>query len=192
NKTVGIISVAFTISNALMIVYGSIGPLVFSHVAAVAGDEQKSKFIAEEAPTIFVVFCLSAAILSVIAPLFIPIIFGEYYLISGIVLTILLPGIVCSAMQRTFENYLFGRSHQGKMIWIHLSSIAIIGMLMSILGRLFGVYGLAWSITVGFLFSMLATAYLIKRIDHISIGTLLLPRKRDFDRLLLVVKSLYK
>jgi len=178
---VGVFGVGQTFASALLLVYGAIGPLVFSYVGGMQDPKVHIPFIERTSRVSVLLFLISSFIIAVVAPFGIPLIFGYKYIDSYVVVWILLLGIFCSGIQRILENYLYGRNQQGLLIIGHAINIGILILGASVFAPVWGAQGVACASSLSYMGSLVFTIGLVYHTDGISPVKLLLPNYGDFQ-----------
>ncbi len=196
NEEVGFYTIGQTFAGALLLVYGAIGPMVFSYVGSMDKDAEYKNFIAQVCRISFIVFAVTTIAIAAIAPLVIPVLFGAQYTEVYLIVWILLPGLIFSATQRILENYLYGRSLHGSMVYIHGLTILIMVATSALLAPKLGAVGLALAKSVGFFCSFVFTLWLVSHRGGINKVVDILPRPSDirliFDKLQSMARHLWK
>lgn len=177
---VGIFAVGRNFADALLLIYGAIGPLVFSYVGKICTTEARQVFIGRVCRLSFLLFSFVSVCIAIVAPFGIELIFGEQYSNSYKVVWLLLPGLVFSALQRILENYLYGRSCQTPLVFVHATSIALLVGSGFLLAPKYGSIGLASAGTVSFIGSCIFTMLIAYRTDGLNPLTMILPDVDDF------------
>ncbi|NOZ53744.1 MAG: hypothetical protein GXP08_11515 [Gammaproteobacteria bacterium] len=177
---VGFFAIGRNFADVMLLVYGAIGPLIFSYVGSMNDPKNCHDFIGRVCRLSFFLFSIFSIGIAIIAPTGIVIIFGEQYADSYLVVWVLLPGLIFSALQRILENYLYGRSKQTAMIFVHAISIILLIGSGAFFATSFGAVGLAAASTISFIGSFVFTVIIAHRVDGLNPVGLVLPRASDF------------
>ncbi len=182
-------AVARVWSEGVMVIYGAIGPLVMSYVGGMKGEESR-RFIGPVARLSLLIFLGSGALFAAAAPLAVPLLFGQPYAGSWVLVLIVMPGLAISGSQRVLENYLYGRNKQGLMSLVHVASIITLFAAGAWLIPQYGAAGLAWATTLSYFGSYLLTSLLLYRTEGIALHEHLLPRPSDLRLLVDRVRTI--
>jgi O-antigen/teichoic acid export membrane protein len=177
---VGIFAVGRTFAEALLLIYGAIGPLVFSYVGSMKDSADCHNFISRVCRLSFLLFSGMSVAIALIAPFGIPLVFGEHFRHSYLVVWMLLPGLVFSALQRILENYLYGRAKQTAIVYVHAISVSLLIGSAALLASRFGATGLAMATSISFIGSFIFTASIAFRTDGLNPFLLILPTTADY------------
>jgi O-antigen/teichoic acid export membrane protein len=180
SSEVGFFATSRTFADALLLIYGIFGPLIFSYVGGMDDPKIFLPFIERICRLSFILFSGLSICLAAIAPIGIPLIFGKAYVGSYPVVWILLPGLVFNSIQRTLENYLYGRRKQSPLVFCHVMSISILILGSALFAPHWGAHGLALASTISCVASFVFTATIAYRTDGLNPLYLLLPRASDF------------
>lgn len=183
SEDVATYSIARTIGEAIILIYGSVGPLMLSYIA---GKEQKyGHDLVGKTCRITLIFLIPLAlIISAGTPLLLDMFFGGKYVNASNLLWILLPGVVISTQQRTLENYLYGRSKQIHLLGPHLIFTLVIFGFTSELGSRYGVYGVAYAASLCNLILFIMTAYVAYKYDDFNPKLYIFPSISDIKLVL--------
>lgn len=175
----GVYAVAVQITDLLLVLPGAVGSLLFPRVAA-GGSASNPAFTAKVcrlAAAATASGCLAAA---VAAGLGIVPVFGEPYHDAIRCVWVLLPGVLCVALQGILANDLAGRDYPVFIpaMWIALLAVNV-GLNVALLPRL-GIVAAAWSSTIAYAGSLAAmAAYWLRRFPGIGLGGLFVLRRDD-------------
>lgn len=177
---VGFFAMSRVFADALLLVYGAIGPLIFSYVGSMDDPRVFLPFIGRTCRLSFIFFTGLSICIAVFAPIGMPLVFGKDYAGSYPIVWILLPGLVFSTMQRILENYLYGRSKQGPLAFSHAMSICIFITGAALFAPHWGAWGLALASTISCIGSLVFTSGIAYRTDGLKPVDLLVLRASDF------------
>lgn len=180
SSDVGFFAVGRSFAEALLLIYGAVGPLIFSYVGSMDDPKDCHLFIGRVCRLSFLLFSGVSIGIAVVAPIGITLIFGEQYAESYLVVWVLLPGLVFSALQRILENYLYGRAKHVPMVFVHAMSILLLIGCGALFVSNLGAVGLALAGTISFVASFVLTAVIANRTDGLGLVELVLPRAGDF------------
>lgn len=183
SEDVATYSIARTIGEAIILMYGSVGPLLLSYVAGKQQDYSHD-LLGKTCRITLIMLIPLAIIIAVIAPVALDLIFGQKYNDVSRLLWILLPGVVISTQQRTLENYIYGRNKQIHLLSTHLIIIVIIFGLTALLGSKYGVLGVAYATSLSSLALFIMTGYVAFKCDKIHPKLYLYPRVGDVQFIL--------
>jgi len=176
---VGLFAVGRSFAEALLLVYGAVGPLIFSYVGGMDHPKDRHLFIGRVCRVSFLVFAVISVGIAIVAPIGTRLIFGSQYAGSYVVVWMLLPGLVFSAQQRILENYLWGRAKHVPLILVHAISILVVVGGGAIFAPNLGATGIALASTMSFVVSFVLTVGIATRSDGLSVVGLVLPRAGD-------------
>lgn len=187
-EDVGYLGVARTLSEATFQFYGAIGPVLLSYVGA--SKTGAALLLAQVSRLSFIVYCSMAVATIAVAWLLLGPIFGKAYLGALIPLCILLPGIVFSGLQHTFESYLYAIDRQGPVAFAHIAGAITMTAAAFLLAPRFGAVGLAAATTLNCLVAFAVTAFLLWRIERLTPLDTLIPRPGDLSLVVSTAKRL--
>ena len=186
----GLFAVARIFADCLLLAYGPVGVMVFSFVGG-SDEIEKIRLFVEKACRIGVItFSCISVVLAVLAPWGVYLLFGTDYAASYVAVWFLLPGLTFSAIQKTVENYLFGRNRQGLMIINPLISSGVFLATISGLGERYGAGGLALAASCGYITSTAYTLIVASKVDGLNAYNALVPRGEDIVYLIGVLRRI--
>ena len=189
---VGVFAVGRTFAEALLLVYGAVGPLILSYVGSMDDPKDCQLFIGRVCRLSFLLFSVLSVAIALLAPIGISLIFGDQYSDSYLVVWLLLPGLIFSALQRILENYLYGRAKQASLVFVHAASIILLVGCGALLAPYFGAIGLAMACTLTFVASFIFTAAIVYQTEGLNPNELVIPRIADFHFLMNHFRRLYE
>ncbi|MBC8351306.1 MAG: oligosaccharide flippase family protein [Planctomycetes bacterium] len=176
----GYFAVSRNFADVLLLLYGAVGPLVFSYVSGMTTPDEYHPFIGRVCRVSILAFSGIALLIGCAAPLGVPFVFGADYAGQHVIVWLLLPGLVVSAIQRSLENYLYGRNKQSWLAYSHALSIVLLCAFVALLAPRWGARGLALSTTLSCLGSFAFTAIVAFVTDGLNPVSLVWPRMSDF------------
>lgn len=184
----GYFGIARTLSEATFQFYGAIGPVLLSYVGASKGGA--APLLAQVSRLSFVLYC-SMAILTIAATwLLIRPVFGQAYTEALLPLCVLLPGVILSGLQHTFESYLYAVNRQGPVVFAHIAGAVALAATAFLLVPRYGAVGLAAATSVNCLVAFSVTSYLLWRVERLTPLATLIPRPGDLTVVVATVRRL--
>lgn len=177
---VGFFAVGRNFADVLLLLYGAVGPLVLSYVSGMSTPDEYHPFIGRICRITMLAFSCLALLIAFAAPLGLPLVFGPEYAGQHVVVWLLLPGLIVISLQRSLENYLYGRNKQAWLAYSHTLSIVVLIFAAYFLAPRWGASGLALSTTLSFLASFAFTTIVAFVTDGLNPLSLVLPRISDF------------
>jgi O-antigen/teichoic acid export membrane protein len=184
-------AVANTLAESLLLFYGSIGPLIFSYSGQYISKKDAHQFIGRVSRTIAIVLIVCSLVIATVSPWLMSSLFGPQYSAGHTVTLILLPAITLCAMQRTLENYLYGREKQAPLVFVHTLNVLITFTLSALLTPLYGAHGLALASLACYTISFCCTLLILWRVDGLSPAQLLVPRCSDITFIMLQIRGIF-
>jgi O-antigen/teichoic acid export membrane protein len=175
---VGLYTVASSQTEGLLIISTSVSVVLLTNITA--GD-------ADNALRVTPVVCrntllvtgAAALVAAVIAPLWVPAVFGAAYRDSVVPYLWLLPGMVALSGAKILAAYVFSRGRPIINAWIALTTLALDIPVTTGLIALFGVSGAAAGTSLGYCLTLALTSIAYRRLSGGSILEALLPRRSD-------------
>lgn len=188
-EDIGLFYIGRFFSETLMVVYGAIGVLIFSYIAEDKNHIRAQKLFERVSRISFVLFLAIIALIVLVVPLLLPIMFGDKYTDSIVIVFALLPGVVLIIQQRMLENYLYGKKKQLNIIYVHIVSIISLAILIPIFINQFGIIGIALASSVTSLFTFAIMVFLAYKLENLKPINYLIPTKMDIKLILLFIRK---
>lgn len=188
---VGLYTVASSQTEGLLIIANSVAVVLLTNITA--GD-------ADNALRVTPVVCrntllvtgAAAIVAALIAPLWVPAVFGAAYQDAVVPYLWLLPGMVALSGAKILAAYVFSRGRPIINAWISLATLVVDIPLTAGLIALFGVSGAAVGTSLGYGLTLLLTSIAYRRLSGGSILEALLPRRSDASIYLDGLRSLVR
>jgi len=178
SATVGVYSVAISLSMLMLKLPDSVGTVLFPRVAASSREQASamSSRVCRNTTFVTILICIAGA---VAGPPMIRLLYGEEFAASGAVFLWLLPGVVLFGIYRILYRDLLG---QGKPLLLMLSfasSIPVTVALTWVLAGPYGSVGAAIATCVGYGVTALMALFFYVREYRIPIASVLLVNRAD-------------
>jgi O-antigen/teichoic acid export membrane protein len=175
---VGLYTVATSQTEGLWIIANSVAIVLLTNITA--GDAANA---ARMTPLVcrntLLVTAAAAAVAAVIAPLWVPAVFGSDYSDAVAPYLWLLPGTVALSGSKILAAYVFSRGRLMINAWIALATFIATVPTDIVLIQFFGVPGAAAGTSLGYCLSLTLTAIAYRRLSGNAILDALLPRRSD-------------
>jgi O-antigen/teichoic acid export membrane protein len=188
---VGLYSVASSQTEGLLIIANSVAVVFLTNVTS--GDADNAlRMTPVTCRNTLLVTGAAAAVAAVIAPFWVPAVFGSDYQGAVVPYLWLLPGMVALSGAKILAAYVFSRGRPIINAWISLVILVIDIPMTSALIALFGVSGAAVGTSAGYILTLALTSIAYKRLSGGSILEALLPRRSDVGIYVDGVRSLLR
>jgi len=178
---VGYYSLGVAISDKLWQLPTAMGVVVLSRTANMLDEKSLNQSVSRLLRISFVLVLLAAAILWVIIPYFLPLIFGGKFIPSVDVVRAMLPGIVIFVLPRILNSRFAGIGQPKVLIAIFVPAL-IINILLNLLWiPYFGGVGAAWASNVSYAFGAITLLIVYSVQMQVPFMEIIRFRKSDFD-----------
>ncbi|PIQ27259.1 MAG: hypothetical protein COW63_16370, partial [Bacteroidetes bacterium CG18_big_fil_WC_8_21_14_2_50_41_14] len=140
----------------------------------------------------FIIVFIMATALFLLAPFVIPLVFGNAFSASSLMLQIILPGIVILTFFRVLSGQLAGMGKPQVTLYIFAPALVINILLNFLWIPGYGGKGAAMASNVSYLMGSLGYWIYYARLHHLSLFELFHFRKTDFDSLNNLIKKISK
>ena len=188
---VGLYALATQIAEQLWQIPLAVGIVLFSRTSNDGGQILPSSVIALTRTTFIIVFIMATA-LFLLAPFVIPLVFGNAFSASSLMLQIILPGIVILTFFRVLSGQLAGMGKPQVTLYIFAPALVINILLNFLWIPGYGGKGAAMASNVSYLMGSLGYWIYYARLHHLSLFELFHFRKTDFDSLNNLIKKISK
>lgn len=189
---VGLYSLGASIAEQLWQLPLAIGIVVFSRAAG-ASDKKElldNTVVLMRLSLLFSI--LASAVIYIIVPYLVPLIFGDEYIPSIRIIQIILPGIIMVVVFRILSGHLAGLGRPEITLYIFLPAL-VVNILLNLLWiPEYGGRGAAWATNVSYTIGSVGYLFLYARIVKRPIKDVILFRKTDFQQVRQLIKSLRK
>ena len=185
---VGLYSLATQIAEQLWQIPMAVSIVLFSRTANNESQSSPDNVLPLARTTLMLVFFIAIG-LFIIAPFIIPLIFGEAFSASSLMLQIILPGIVMMTIFRVLSGQLAGLGKPQVTLYIFIPALLINILLNFLWIPDYGGNGAAMASNVSYLVGVSGYWTYYSRLHHISICEIVHFRKSDFNALLLVIQK---
>lgn len=187
-EEVGIYSLSAHIAEQIWQIPLAMGIVVFSRTAT-SGDSRETTLMTLKLLRISVLLSLGASVVAfLLAPVLIPLVFGEDFTPSVPILQWLLPGIILMVVFRLISGQIAGIGKPELTIYVFIPAL-IINILLNLLWvPEHGALGAAWATNVSYGFGSIVYLISYSRIAKVSLKEIILYKKSDFT----IVKELWQ
>lgn len=183
-----ILSIARTLGEAVVLMYGALGPLLMSYTAGKT-KEFSQELLGLSCRLSLIVFVIISFFIVFLAQLVVPMLLGDHYSFVPVLVAVVLPGVVINTQQRMLENYLYGRDKHFSLVYSHILSLAFLAVITSFMANFYGVVGVAVAGVAGQLMLFFLTGVVAFRVDQLNPSQYLVPRKSDFRKVYFFFKE---
>lgn len=177
---VAFFAIAVGIVNRIKMIPNSVAAAFFPHASGLPAEEA-SAFTATATRNAAVWVVIMTGGLALVAPVLIPLIFGQEYGASVPPLLILLPAMMFMTMATILTRFFMAFDRQG--ITVSVQSISAAGnvLLNLLLIPRFGIQGAALASFCSYLFAAVVMALVFRHQTGVGLVTLLVPKRSDVD-----------
>jgi len=176
---VGQYSIALNVAEVLLFIPNSFGMILFARTSS-STDEEASRFTPIAARNVLALTLASALVLGLVAPVLVPLVFGQAFRPSIALFLVLLPGVVTFALYRVLSYDLIGR---GFPLRVSLASgaglVANVGVAILLVPRL-GAMGAVCGNLAGYGLTTIIITYIFLRMTGNRLSDLILWKREDF------------
>ena len=176
---VGQYSIALNMAEVLLFIPNSFGVILFARTSS-STDEEASRFTPIAARNVLALTLVSALVLGLVAPVLVPLIFGQAFRPSIALFLVLLPGVITFALYRVLSYDMIGR---GFPLRVSLASgaglIANLGVAILLVPRL-GAMGAVFGNLAGYILTTAIITFIFLRMTGNRLSDLILWRRDDF------------
>jgi O-antigen/teichoic acid export membrane protein len=176
---VGQYSIALNMAEVLLFIPNSFGIILFTRTSS-STNEEASRFTPIAARNVLALTLVSALVLGLVAPVLVPLIFGQAFRPSIPLFLVLLPGVVTFALYRVLSYDMIGR---GFPLRVSLASgaglIANLGVAILLVPSL-GAMGAVFGNLAGYALTTVIITYIFLRMTGNRLSDLILWRRDDF------------
>jgi O-antigen/teichoic acid export membrane protein len=176
--TVGLYSIALNLAEVLLFIPNSFGVILFTRTSS-STDEEASRFTPIAARNVFMLTLACALALGFVAPVLVPLVFGQAFRPSIALFLVLLPGVVIFALYRVLSYDMIGR---GFPLRVSLASgaglIANLGVAILLVPSL-GAMGAVFGNLAGYALTTVIITFIFLRMTGNRLSDLVLWRRDD-------------
>jgi len=176
---VGQYSIALNMAEVLLFIPNSFGVILFARTSS-STDEEASRFTPIAARNVLALTLVSALVLGLVAPVLVPLIFGQAFRPSIALFLVLLPGVITFALYRVLSYDMIGR---GFPLRVSLASgaglIANLVVAILLVPRL-GAMGAVFGNLAGYILTTAVITFIFLRMTGNRLSDLILWRRDDF------------
>jgi O-antigen/teichoic acid export membrane protein len=183
-KDVGVYSVGVAVAEMLWLLPAALTTVNFARSAAAADAQAHAQKTALMLRLVLWGGLLPVAVLYLLAPWLIPLIYGGAYADSGLVVRGILPGVWMGLIFKVLNSDLAGRGRPEAALWVYALAVAVNVALNLWWIPLYGAVGSAWASSVSYSLGALIFAAAYARLSRVPLADLFLPRVKDFALLL--------
>lgn len=177
----GLYSLAVQIVEQLWLLPSAVGVVVMSRTANTSSHENSTKETARLMRITLLGGILLAAILAFLVPIFVPLIFGNRFSGSGVLINYLLPGVIMFMIFRVLNGQLSGMGKPG-VAAIAFFIALVINIVLNVLWiPEFGAKGAAWATNISYTIGTIGLTIAYCKISKVSARELFALKKSDFD-----------
>ena len=187
-EEVGIYSLSAHIAEQIWQIPLAMGIVVFSRTAS-SGGSRETTMMTLKLLRVSVLLSLFASIAAFfLAPLLIPLVFGEAFTPSVLILQWLLPGIILMVVFRLISGQIAGIGKPQLTIYVFIPALIINVLLNFLWVPEHGALGAAWATNVSYIFGSIIYLIAYTRIARVSFMEIVAYKKSDFS----IVTELWK
>lgn len=180
-EEVGIYSLSAHIAEQIWQIPLAMGIVVFSRTAS-SGGSRETTMMTLKLLRISVLLSLFASIAAfILAPLLIPLVFGEDFTPSVLILQWLLPGIILMVVFRLISGQIAGIGKPQLTIYVFIPALIINVLLNFLWVPDHGALGAAWATNVSYIFGSIIYLIAYARIAKVSFMEIIAYKKSDFS-----------
>lgn len=186
---VGLYSIAVQIAERLWILSQAVSTVLLPRISELKDEEETRKQITPLfCRWVLITTSVCSVFLAIIAPYFIPLLFGKSFVSATVTFQIMLPGIILLSHARIIANDIAARGRPE--INMYLSFIAIIVNITGniILIPIMRINGAALSTTISYFLNAYLTVIFYSRLSKVKWYKTIIPERRDFEILLAVLR----
>lgn len=158
-KALGLYAFSVTLSEMLKQIAASIATVLYPKASGETRDQERSILAARTTRWMLIVVSVCATLLFFIAPLVIPLVWGNRFAEVVPTLRVLLPGTVALCVSITMLTNLQGAGNQGVTTIAELASLTVMMPLLWLLLPRMGIFGAGLASTCGYCIHCLVTIY---------------------------------
>lgn len=178
---VGYYSIAVNISEQLWQLPIAVGIVLMSRSANTRDDKQMNQQVGQSLRFSLIASMLGAAVLFVLAPFFIPWIYGADFDRAVILFQTVLPGIILFIIFRILNSHLNGLGKPMPSIYAIIPALVLNIVLNILLIPEYKGLGAAMATNISYTAAALTMLFFYIRVTKSSLSLLFLPKKRDFE-----------
>ncbi len=187
-KEVGIYSLSAHIAEQIWQIPLAMGIIVFSRTAT-SGNNRENTLMTLKLLRISVLLSLLASVVAfLLAPIFIPLVFGEDFTPSILILRWLLPGIILMVIFRLISGQIAGIGKPEITIYVFIPALVVNILLNLLWVPRHGALGAAWATNVSYIFGSVIYLIAYARIAKVSFKEIVIYKKSDFS----IIAELWK
>lgn len=190
---VAIFVIGRSFTEILSLIYGALGATLFSSISRQDNDDKAISLFLQTLRISNILFFLFSFLLLLLAKLLIPLIFGEKYITSVIVVYFLMPGVFFNTQQRLCENFLFGMGAQTNILFYQIPNLFLLSFLLFILIPVYGAKGMALATSISYFFSFFSVIFIIYKKYRLKASDFIVLNYTDTETIRsMIKKSKYK
>jgi len=124
-----------------------------------------------------------------LSPRVIPLVYGDAYQRSGLIVQAILPGIWAALVFKILNSDLAGRGRPDAAMWVYGFALILNIWLNITWIPPYGAMGSAWATSVSYGVGAIIFGIVYARMSHLNIRELIIPQKHDFDLILLKIQK---
>lgn len=187
-ESLGYYSLSSNLAELLWQVPSALGVLVFARSAGAQDTREFALKVAVLARQVFLLGLLGAGVMAALAPMVIPLLYGDVFRPSVSILLVLLPGTVAMMVFKILRQDLAGRGQPWAAGTIILGMLSFTVALGSWLIPQYGPLGAAVNISSTYILGTVALVIQYARCSNISVSTILSMQRSDFSVISRIVK----
>lgn len=175
-------TIAVGLVQRMMIVPESVGAAAYPQLAGL-GVTSGAEFVSRISRQSFLAVLTAVLMLALVAPWFVPWVFGEPYRASVLPLVVLLPGIALFTIYKTLSRYFTSIDHQQANIATQALSVAVNIVLNLWWIPRFGILGAAMASLASYTLEAVLISIVFVRFTGVQLRSFLVVQRRDIDEL---------
>jgi O-antigen/teichoic acid export membrane protein len=175
----GIYSVATLLAEAVWYVPSAVGLVLAPRVAAAAEGEDDAATEAICRGTVLVSVA-GAAVIAVLAPLLVLLLFGSAFLPAVVPLWVLLPGVVALGLDKPIASYQLGRGRPQISLYVATLATPITIAAYVLLIPPYGIVGAAAGSSISYIATTAIEIVYLHRVSPLRLRNLVIPRRSDW------------
>ncbi len=185
---VGLYTVAIQVAEKMAVFTQSISHVLLPRIASMETEEERNKLTSIVSRFTMLAMVMMSFVMFLVAGFLIPLLFGEEYTESALLLQVLLPGISLLAVEKILSNDIAARGKPEINMYVSIFNVTLATILNLALIPVYEALGAAIATTFTYSLSLVIKAYLFRKITGERYRAFLLFTKEDFDLAVRIIK----
>ncbi len=178
---IGIYSVGVSIAEKMWQLPAAIGVVLISRTASSTNLAEMAKDVGRLLRIAFLIMFVACLLLLFISPYIVPLVYGQAFARSGLIVQHILPGILFFVIVRIISSSLSGIGKPLIMVYIFIPTLILNIILNFLWIPGYGCLGAAWATNVSYIAGSLIILVVFARITKTSLWSIIRYERRDFQ-----------